>query len=139
MIWRTSLWVSGSLASHPSSARLRATGTGSVPATPSMIFVYFFSPCAPSGPHPPRRDPMLPSGLIIAWASCVTIATTGDHQHEVAVAHIVFISVFGAARLLHTILYTLSIFRARSLVWLTGLLCTIGMAANCIAASFLDK
>ena len=51
-------------------------------------------------------------------------------------AHIILLVIITAARGLHTTLYTLGIFRLRSLSWFTGVLSVLGMANNMIIVSF---
>eukprot|EP00457_Paulinella_chromatophora_P015838 gb/GEZN01016522.1/.p1 GENE.gb/GEZN01016522.1/~~gb/GEZN01016522.1/.p1 ORF type:complete len:175 (-),score=20.43 gb/GEZN01016522.1/:262-786(-) len=80
----------------------------------------------------------IPLTLIMSWASVLVIALCSPSkvQDGLAKAHTIFIVIFTAMRILHTIAYSMKKSSARSLFWIIALLCSFGTSFNCIAAAF---
>ena len=76
----------------------------------------------------------IPYTMVMAWGSVLCIAFGGSDGN--AIAHIVLYSLFVLCRIGHSIVYTMGISKARSLIWLVGVLCSFAIGINACIASF---
>ena len=73
----------------------------------------------------------IPFLLVLAWGSYVSLVSSSGMTSASTLeahcnAHIVLFTVAAAARVVHTILYTSGISKARTYVWFTGLFAALG-------------
>ena len=80
----------------------------------------------------------IPYTLVLTWGSlyCITSAAEAVDVKGYAMAHIILFSIFVVCRIMHSIVYSMGLSTARSLVWLMGLLCSFGIAINGAIAAF---
>ena len=78
----------------------------------------------------------IPYTMVLAWGSMYCIGFTGADADGNALVHIVLYSIFVASRIAHSVIYIKGMSKARSLAYLAGAVCSMGMAINGAIASF---
>jgi uncharacterized MAPEG superfamily protein len=78
----------------------------------------------------------VPYGLIMAWGSLICLSRLPTPDSGLYTAHSVLVAVFAGMRVGHTVAYRYALSYTRSLLWISGVLSTIGLGVVAIIASF---
>lgn len=80
----------------------------------------------------------IPMGLVVIWASLLTVASTtmAPDQEALCTAHLVLTCLWGFFRVVHTVIYELHLGLPRSIVFMCSMLCLFSLMIVMVVAAF---